>query len=438
MGISAQLMPGGDCVVARMRLQRRIFETATTPIIIEDVTFATVGPDGAKCMRPRALFQLPILHILDCRDATALEARIHLAWQRHSVLLTKTQAWLRGRGATCSTDGDRSVVKFPLPGQDARSFGRMIDPNSVILPSRGALSEMTLRRVDDRILRVDPTIDQHDDLLMRIGARLDQLTQLDRRLSDAPAPKATEESSPRIFLPSTPHRADVLLVGQRVGQERECIEALRMRGFRVETALGQRAAIAAFDRCSPELVLADVQLDRAEGIELIQSLRKVPGIEEVPVVLIDERRRPERRDVARRIGAAGYLVYPLDVKEIAARLERIVTEPRRRRFTRYNERLAVSVAGQPGALVTTAIGRGGMFLATDEDLPTNTIHECRLALPGTAAGVRVAGEILYRARTFESARDALGVRFRSFAEADEPLLIEYLKNLQPAPVSPTF
>ena len=72
MGISAQLMPGGRCVLARMRLQRRIFETATTPIVIDEVTFTTVGTDRAKCVHPRALFQLPILRIQGCRDAAQL------------------------------------------------------------------------------------------------------------------------------------------------------------------------------------------------------------------------------------------------------------------------------------------------------------------------------------------------------------------------------
>jgi two-component system chemotaxis response regulator CheY len=436
MGIRAQLMPGGRCVLGRMRLQRRIFETSTTPIVIDEVTFTTVGSDRAKCVHPRALFQLPILRIQDCRDATAIEARIHLAWQRHSTELAKTQAWLRGIGAHSSDDEERSVVKFPLAGEDPLAFARMIDRHRVILPSRGPLSGIALQRVDDRLMKVDTEIESANDLEMSVASRLEQLARLDTRLAEQRRLKVAERP-PLVVKPAADRSPMVLLVGPRISQERSCIEALQRRGFRVMPVLGQREAIASFDLQSPELVLTDVQLGRAEGIELVQALRSVPGIEEVPVVLIDGHDRRERREVARRIGAAGYLVYPLDVEQIAEHLDRIVNEPRRRRFTRYDERLAVRIRGHAESCVTTSIGRGGMFLATDEDIPTNTVHECQLALPGTGSKVRIEGEVLYRASTAGVVGTALGVRFRSFPEFGEPVLIDYLKHLHPAlPVPP--
>lgn len=428
MGLRAQLMPGGRCVLARMRLQRQTFDTPTAPLVIDEVTFATVGTDRAKCLRPQALFQLPMLQIRDCRDATAIEALIHLAWQRHWVQLSKTKGWLQAIGAHPVLEEERSVVAFPLGGEDPKALGRMIEPHRAILPSRGVLSGIALQRVDDRVLELDPSIQSSIDLEMNVTTRLEQLAQLDRRL-DGQQRRANVEPEPSIVVTDDARRAEVMLVGPRIGQDRSCIDALRARGFRVESVAGPREAVAAFDRCSPELVLADVQLGRSEGTELIQLLRGIPGIEEVPVVLIDAHKRPERREVAKRIGAAGYLVHPLDIEEIAPRLDRIVNEPRRRRFTRYNERLAVTIHGRQDACVTTSIGRGGMFLATDEDLPTSTLHECQLTLPGTGSRLRVEGEILYRARTYEMSSSALGVRFRRFPDSDQPLLISYLKNL---------
>jgi two-component system chemotaxis response regulator CheY len=430
MGMRAQLMPGGRCVVARMRLQRRIFETATTPIVIDEVTFATVGTNRAKCVHPRSLFQLPILRIQNCRDATAIEARIHLAWQRHSAEQSKTQEWLRGIGANSSTDEDRSVIKFQLAGEDPLAFARMIDRHRVILPSRGLLSGIALQRVDDRLMKVDPAIGSANDLEMSVASRLEQLARLDTRLAEQRRLAAADSPAP-VVRPAKDRSPVVLLVGPRISQERNCISALQRRGFRVMPVLGQREAIASFDLQSPELVLSDVQLGRAEGIELVQALRSVPGIEEVPVVLIDGHERAERREVARRIGAAGYLVYPIDVEQIGNHLDRIVNEPRRRRFTRYPERLAVKIHGTTESCVTTSIGRGGMFLATDQDIDANTMHECHVSLPGTGSKVCIEGEVLYRASTAGLAGTALGVRFQSFPKSEEPVLIDYLKNLHP-------
>ena len=73
----------------------------------------------------------------------------------------------------------------------------------------------------------------------------------------------------------------MLLVGPRVSQERDCIEAMRLRGFRVESVLGLREAVAAFDRCSPGLVLADstgllvasnLDTDRSEELAALAPL----------------------------------------------------------------------------------------------------------------------------------------------------------------------
>ena len=62
-------------------------------------------------------------------------------------------------------------------------------------------------------------------------------------------------------------------------------------GYEVECAPTARKAIAAFQSTSPELVISDFELGRYEGLELIPSLRMATGIEEIPVVVVDDRPR---------------------------------------------------------------------------------------------------------------------------------------------------
>lgn len=436
MGVDVEPLPGGRCVLGRMRLQRTVFETTAHPVRVSEVRFATVGRDRAKCLEPRPLFQLPILRIADCRDATAIEARIHLAWQRHVAQIGNVERWLRDLNVGFEGEAGRSVVAFPLDGEAAATRARMIDAYRVILPSVGPLSGIALRRADDRVLRVDRRIGSGISLGSEISNRLEELARLDSRLSQQSRLETIHEQPPAEAQPQAPRRSTVLVVGPRITQERACIESLRLRGYQVETAPDEREAIHTFDRCSPELVLADVSLGRSEGIDLIQSLRQVPGIEEVPVILIDSHRRDDRREAARRMGAAGYLVYPIDIARIAERLARIVSTPRRRRFTRYARRLPVQVRGSREPWITDSIGRGGMFVATNEELPPSTVRECRLALPEIGADLRVEAEVLYRAHAGRQGRGGVGVRFNAFPNADEPLLIEYLRNLHPEPPHP--
>ena len=431
MGIDVETMPGGRSVLARMRLQRSVFETSTNPIRVDEVVFSSVGVDRAKCLKPRALFQLPILRIADCRDATALEARIHLAWQRHIAQLENVERWLRSLAVDHRMEEGRSLAAFSIAGEAPDARARMIDAHRVILPGRGPLSGIALQRADDRVLRVDPRIESGVDLEIQISNRLEELARLDSRLAQQRRFEALEEERRGEPQPRRERRPTVLVVGPRITQERSCLESLRLRGYQVAVVPGEREAIATFDHCSPELVLADVKLGRAEGIDLIQALRQVPGVEEVPVILVDTHKREERREAARRIGAAGYLVYPIDVSRIAERLARIVSEPRRRRFTRYPQRLPVRVQGAVQPLLTDSIGRGGMFLATEDEMPTNALRDCRLALPEIGAQIRIEAEVLYRARVGSDARAGVGLRFNAFPDADEPVFIEYLRNLHP-------
>ena len=430
MGLDAVGLVGGRCVVARMRLQRTVFETPGPSLRIESVTLASVGRDRAKCLEPRALFQLPIVRIQDCRDATEVEARIHLAWQRHVARIGRAEGWLRRLGVQTRLDEERSLLSFGVAGEDPAARARSVDANRVILPSPGPLSGIPLQRADDRVLGVDRTIDTAVDLEIQISTRLEELVRLDARLAQESRIDSVREerATPRA---AVDHQPIVLAVGPRITQEQSCLESLRYRGYQVEVAPSERDAISTFDRCSPELVLTDVSLGRSEGIDLIQSLRNVPGIEEVPVILIDGHRREDRREAARRMGAAAYLTYPVDISRIAERLSQIVRDPKRRRFTRYPQRLPVHIEGGGEPLLTDTIGRGGMFLATEDELPEDALHDCRVALPEIGADLRVDAEILYRARTGRAERPGLGVRFNAFPNSDEPVLIEYLRNLHP-------
>lgn len=438
MGIEVTRMPAGRCLIGRMRLQKNTFETTGDPIRIDEVVFATIGANSAKCLKPRALFQLPILPIRDCRDATAIEARIHLSWQRHVAQLTRTEAWLRQIGTEFESEEDHSLAAFSIAGEDPEARARMIDPNRVILPGRGLLGGIALQRAEDRILAVDPRIQSSIDLEINVSNRLGELARLDSRLSRRMHVDALEDESLAEPRPRKERSPVVLVVGPEATRNSGYLESLKLRGYNVTTAQGEREAIASFDHCSPELVFADVLLGRSEGIDLIHSVRQVPGIEEVPVILMDTRKREEHRQAARRMGAVGYLIYPIDVSRIAERLSKIVSEPRRRRFTRYYQPVAVKLGGSRESLLTTTIGRGGMSLATAEDLSTHEIRDCQLALPEIGASVRVEAEVVYRGRSGENAVPGVGLRFHAFQDEDEAVFIGYLRSLHPQLPSPAI
>jgi len=71
----------------------------------------------------------------------------------------------------------------------------------------------------------------------------------------------------------------------------------------------------------------------------------------------------------------------------------------------------------------------------DRPLAELTLQRCRIGLPEIDAAVRCETEVLYRHSRAGRARAGYGVRFLSFEETDENLLIEYLRTIDQSSAS---
>lgn len=436
MGLEAELIPGGRSVLCALRLQSRRFQALDEAIEIERVVFATVGNDTIKCLKPRALFQLPLIRILDCRDMTSIEARIHLAWKQHVRELDATRQWLRQIGSLARTAEQGSVLRVPIEPPDVEAT--MFDRQRVVLPSTGPLSGLPLQRVEDRAPRIDRSVRSALDLQMTLSTRMGELGRIARRLAAERRAKHAQVGETSSIRPpaGTWRRLPVLMVGPKLSSDRACIDSLRLRGYEVHLAHSEHEGIVLYDKVSPELVLCDAQLGRTEGSDFILSLRRVYGIEEIPVVIVDTARHEGRREVAQRVGAAGYLVHPVDVRRIEQRIEHLVREPRRRRFTRYDSRLPIQIRRTDEASMATALGRGGLFVSTIDPLPIESLHVCRMTLPELGRSISFEAEVLYQCPPIGTRPAGVGVRFQSFESGHEPVLLQYLRAIDPRAPAP--
>jgi CheY-like chemotaxis protein len=220
----------------------------------------------------------------------------------------------------------------------------------------------------------------------------------------------------------------VLLVGPLLGRDAELIAGLRRLGHRTRVEYSIRDALDAFAAQSFELVLADTRIGRDEGLELVPALAELPGIERLPVVLVDERARESVREAARRVGAAGYLAHPVDAGRISAGLDRLLCGRGRRRFARLGQRLAVRRDGvDPG--FTTAIARLGLCVRTPRELRTGSTHRWTIGLPELRQTLRVDAQTVYRIPAAGIEDPLAGLRIRAFPDRDEALWIDYLSGL---------
>jgi len=412
-----------------MSASYRPIETLNGSLAISEIVFASAGREQIKCLRPGPLFMLPLIRIADCRNAASLEDRIRTTWNQHLKHLREAETWLRRLGADVNAGANGATLSVSLAGEDRAVKVQVREPHKVIIPGRGPLSGITLERPEDRVISIPREIDSAVDLEIEIANRLEELASMHQRLREEERRRAMSMPASPVDLSDAPKERvrRILIVGEQLARERGAIDSLRLRNYEVVIAQDLNEAIDYYDRMSPELVMADVNLGRSEGIELIPALRAVVGVEEIPVILVDAHRRTSRREAARHAGAVGYLGYPINVSRIAAHLERTIKQPKRRRFTRYRQQLSIQIDGATLPSTTTQLGRGGVLVRSDEPLAEGAVKRCDLTIPAIGRHLKFDAEVLYQVR--DAGHRGFGLQFQSMPASDEAGLIEYLHHL---------
>jgi CheY-like chemotaxis protein len=429
MGMEAHLLPGGRCVRARMRLWPAPFPLLDGPGEFRELVFATVGATHIKCLEPRALFQLPMISIAGCTGPEGIEERVRAAWAAQRRALGEAHRALRALGIRVSAEG-HVTLSFPIGVEDREAAARCLDANRVALPSRGPLAGVALARASERVLTRPAAAETASDVEIALTNHLERIARSGRTprliVRSLELPAALDPRPPRAKPVGSGHR--VLLVGPLLGRDNDLVAGLRQLGHRTRVEYSIQDALEAFRSQSFELVLADTHIGRAEGMELVPALSDLPGIERLPVVLVDERTRESVREAAQRVGAAGYLAHPVDPNRISAGLARLLRGRGKRRFARLGQRLAVQLEGSdPG--VTIAIARLGLSVRTPRELRSGGIERWTVRLAELGQDVRIDAETIYRIPAAGPEDPTAGLRIRSFPDRNEALWIDYLTAL---------
>ncbi len=115
----------------------------------------------------------------------------------------------------------------------------------------------------------------------------------------------------------------VLLVDDNVDLAENLRELLEDEGLTVRVAISGTDALAALDELRPDLVVTDMRMPGASGIDVLRRVRaRWP---EVPVVLITAWSHDRMLDEARRDGALAVLPKPLDLGHLWTVVERALS-----------------------------------------------------------------------------------------------------------------
>src|SRR5204862_7320710 len=103
----------------------------------------------------------------------------------------------------------------------------------------------------------------------------------------------------------------VLLVDDSISVRRFVGRMLERAGYTVTTANDGGEALAKMADASFDLVVTDLEMPRVNGYELIDNLRRRPGAQALPVIVLTTRAGDKHATLARQLGASHYVTKPV-------------------------------------------------------------------------------------------------------------------------------
>jgi two-component system KDP operon response regulator KdpE len=109
----------------------------------------------------------------------------------------------------------------------------------------------------------------------------------------------------------------VLIVDDEPSILAAMVPLLRSRGYHVLTAMTGRAALDALERDAPDLIVLDLGLPDADGIEICKLIRDGNA---TPIIVLSARGKEADKVAALDAGADDYVTKPFGIEELLARV----------------------------------------------------------------------------------------------------------------------
>ncbi|MFO1424637.1 MAG: response regulator [Candidatus Competibacteraceae bacterium] len=123
---------------------------------------------------------------------------------------------------------------------------------------------------------------------------------------------------------TAPHRLFVLAVDDSLSARRSLAQFAQDAGFEVRTARDGLEAIEIINGKRPDLVLADLEMPRMNGLELTAHLRANQATHELPVIMITSRSTEKHRREAETTGVNVYLTKPFLEDELLGHIHQLL------------------------------------------------------------------------------------------------------------------
>ena len=99
---------------------------------------------------------------------------------------------------------------------------------------------------------------------------------------------------------------------------------LAEEGFEVMLASDGTRGLAAIESKQADLVILDLMMPGASGLEILSKIRSSPGTADIPVIILTAKGQDTDREAAFAGGASDFMTKPFSPKKLIARIHEIL------------------------------------------------------------------------------------------------------------------
>lgn len=115
---------------------------------------------------------------------------------------------------------------------------------------------------------------------------------------------------------------DILLIEDNADARDALAWLLEHHGYAVRTADNGATALDEAKRQPPDLVITDLAMPVLSGLDLLQQIRELPMLADIPVIVVSGHDDVEKRVAGLDLGADDFLAKPVHSDELLARVRR--------------------------------------------------------------------------------------------------------------------
>lgn len=121
----------------------------------------------------------------------------------------------------------------------------------------------------------------------------------------------------------------ILVVDDSLSARRSLVRFMQDLGYQVDSALDGIEALERMEENLPDLVLADLEMPRMNGLEFTAHIRTQDTYRHIPVVMITSRSTEKHRQQAEKAGVNTYLTKPYQEQDLADLVHNYLSTPKR-------------------------------------------------------------------------------------------------------------